>query len=256
MEAQSMAALNSATINFDDAIETPPSTYPPVQSESVNNVTRSRKPNVPNFSTPSQSTFSTVGGVRNLLPPKPLPGTNLGGLLTTGNNAIKVSNHRRETRGRILALAFPHPLLLIAAMLLIMLFGFLLLSNLVQWWQNWQDDLNYGRPRTFQMDGWVGHNEQGSHPSHFIAQNLDNQVSIIEYPGGDPNKARVLVGPHLFGKGDELLPIRIRLADVNGDGHVDLIATIGDQNIIYINDNGQFRLIRSDERSMIKLSQT
>jgi hypothetical protein len=134
-----------------------------------------------------------------------------------------------------------------------MLLGFILLSNAVQWWQTWQDDLAYGRPRIFQVDAWVGHNEQSGQETHLVAQNVDRQVSIIEYPGGDPSKARVLVGPHLFGKNDDLTPVKLKLSDVNGDGHVDMIATIGNQQIIYINEDGQFRLLKPEERSQVHL---
>jgi hypothetical protein len=31
------------------------------------------------------------------------------------------------------------------------------------------DDLHYGRPRTYQVDAVVGHNDSVVHPSHFIA---------------------------------------------------------------------------------------
>ena len=43
--------------------------------------------------------------------------------------------------------------------LLLMLFGWALLTNVAHWWQVTQDDWHYGRPRTFQMDQVVGHNE-------------------------------------------------------------------------------------------------
>lgn len=216
--------------------------------------TTSRRPNVP-------------GGP---LPPKPLTGAGVGaattsyrptpatsaGLTFSPALALPVGqptlrpNHKRSS---LLAVGIPHPLLILAGLLVVMLAGFLLLSNAVRWWQTWQDDLTYGRPRTFQLDAWVGHNEQTGQPTHLVAQNVDRQVSIIEYPGGDPTKLRVLVGPHLFGKNDDLTPVKLRLADVNGDGHVDLVATIGNQQIVYINDNGQFRLLRDNERSQVHL---
>ncbi len=246
-----MAALNTAVADFDDALvasgsdawgdsANPPSPNP------------ARRPNVPGFSS-NQPVYNTIGGVSRTAPPRPLPGIGVRAVPGATGTGLAVPA-RRIRRNPLLAVAVPHPLVLVAFMLAVMLLGFLLLSNLVQWWQTWQDDLTYGRPRTSQLDAWVGHNEQGNHPTHLIAQNLDRQISIIEYPGGDPNKARVMVGPHLFGKGDELAPVKLRLIDVNGDNHVDLVVTIGGQHIVYINENGQFRLLRSDERTQINLS--
>ncbi|MBV9229826.1 MAG: hypothetical protein JOZ18_10975, partial [Chloroflexi bacterium] len=59
------------------------------------------------------------------------------------------------------------------------------LSALLSWWQVYQDDLHYGRPRTFQMDAVVGHGDSQSNPTHFIFLNLHRHVEIIEIPGGD-----------------------------------------------------------------------
>ena len=44
-------------------------------------------------------------------------------------------------------------------LMLVMLLGFVLISALVNWWQVYQDDQHYGRPRTFQVDQRVGHND-------------------------------------------------------------------------------------------------
>ena len=247
-----MAALNMAVADIDDAL-TASDAGAEVASSNSPNPNRARRPNVPGFS-PNQPVYNTMGGVSHLTPPRPLPGTGGRAVPSATRTGLALPPGRRARRNPLLAVSVPHPLVLVAFMLAVMLLGFLLLSNLVQWWQTWQDDLTYGRPRTFQLDAWVGHNEQGNHPTHLIAQNLDRQISIIEYPGGDPSKARVLVGPHLFGKGDELAPVKLRLVDVNGDNHVDLVATIGGQHIVYINENGQFRLLRADERLQINLS--
>lgn len=245
-----MAALNTAVADFDDALVA--SGFDAgVASSNPSVLNRARRPNVPGFF-PNPPVYTSIGGVSRAAPPRPLPGIGVRTVPVSPGTGLALPG-RRSRRNPLLAVAVPHPLVLVAFMLAVMLLGFLLLSNLVQWWQTWQDDLTYGRPRTSQLDAWVGHNEQGNHPTHLIAQNLDRQISIIEYPGGDPNKARVLVGPHLFGKGDELAPVKLRLIDVNGDNHVDLVATIGGQHIIYINENGQFRLLRADERTQVNL---
>lgn len=211
-----------------------------------------RRPNVPNFAPGTIRVNSASNRSATSLPPSPLNGAGVRSIAAT--TALPQKNPlRRSSRGPLLAIAMPHPVVALSIVLVVMLFGFVLLSNVVQWWNTWQDDLNYGRPRTFQLDGWVGHNEQTGQPTHFIAQNVDRQISVIEYPGGDPTKARVLLGPHLYGPHDDLVPVKLKLVDVNGDNHVDLIATIGNEQIIYINDNGNFRPMRPDERTTIKV---
>src|SRR5947209_17423602 len=61
---------------------------------------------------------------------------------------------------------------------------FVVLGHLALAWISitW-DDLHYGRPRTFQVDAFVGHETTGI-PSHFIALNLHGRIEVIEFPGG------------------------------------------------------------------------
>lgn len=55
---------------------------------------------------------------------------------------------------------FPvHWLVFAGIALLVMILGWLTLSALGSWWQVQQDDWHYGRPRTFQTDAVVGHND-------------------------------------------------------------------------------------------------
>ncbi len=125
--------------------------------------------------------------------------------------------------------------------LIVMLLGWVILSVLTSWWTVAQDDLHYGRPRTFQTDYVVGHNDSASSPSHFIALNLNRHVQVIEFPGGDPTKAKVYVGPILVGPGQDLSPVTLTFKDVNGDGKPDLIVNVQGSHFVFINDNGQFR---------------
>jgi hypothetical protein len=118
---------------------------------------------------------------------------------------------------------------------------------LVQWWNVTQDDWHYGRPRTFQIDARVGHNDNGP-PSHFIAMNLNRHIIVIEFPGGDPTKAKVYIGPTLLGDGQDLTPVTLSFKDVNGDGKPDMLVHIQDQTFVYINDGTQFRPLKPGER--------
>ncbi len=138
------------------------------------------------------------------------------------------------------------------AVLTVLVLSYLVVSFAVHTWQTWQDDLTYGRPRITRLEANVGHNEANGVKTLFMAQNLNGQISITEFPGSDPSKTRVIVGPQLFGKDKELIPIKLQTKDVNGDGAPDLIATADDQVLIYINENGNFRPINDQERAKLK----
>ncbi len=60
-----------------------------------------------------------------------------------------------------------HPLLYLGVGMLGMLVLWMLLSAALGWFNTTLDDFRYGRPRTFQTDAWVGHNEQNGVKSHF-----------------------------------------------------------------------------------------
>ncbi len=132
--------------------------------------------------------------------------------------------------------------------MLIMTLGWLAFSSLGNWWQMTQDDWHYGRPRTFQADAVVGHNNDSpAHPSHFLAINLNRHILVIELPAGDPSKARIYSGPVLLGQGQELTPVTLSFQDVNGDGKPDLLVWVADTHVVFLNDGGGFRPARPGE---------
>jgi hypothetical protein len=112
------------------------------------------------------------------------------------------------------------------------------ISWLLSWWQIYQDDLHYGRPRTFQMDAVVGHGDSEQHPTHFIFLNLNRHIEIIEIPGGDPSRTRVYSGPVLFGDGQDLTPVTGEIREDNG--RKDLVVHIQNQMIVLVNDGSTF----------------
>jgi hypothetical protein len=132
--------------------------------------------------------------------------------------------------------------------MLVMAVFVLVFSALGSWWRVHQDDVTYGRPRTFQIDAVVGHSDGPSNPSHFIFLNLNRRVEIIELPGGDATHARIFNGPTLFGDGQDLTPVTGEFRDVNGDGKLDMIVHIQDQRLVFINDGTQFRPLQQGER--------
>ena len=145
-----------------------------------------------------------------------------------------------------------HPLLYLGLGMLAMLILWIGLTTLFGWVNTFLDDLHYGRPRTFQVDAWVGHNEQTGIPSHFIAINLNRHIEIIEISGGDAAHTHIYVGPQLYGTGDELVPVTLTFADLNGDHKPDMIVTFQQSRIVYINDGTTFRPLLPSERSQVE----
>jgi hypothetical protein len=168
--------------------------------------------------------------------PKKLPKTPL----PTG--PIKKASPRRSR----LALR-SHPLLLLGIGMIFMLVLWTLLTLAASWWNTTWDDIRYGRPRTYQTDVVVGHNDSASNPSHFIALNLNGRIEVIEFPGGDASKARIYIGPQLYGKGQELIPVTLTFVDVNSNQRPDMVIRFQDTRIVYINDQGGFRPATSNE---------
>jgi hypothetical protein len=128
---------------------------------------------------------------------------------------------------------------------------YLLLSSVVGWGQVMLDDMRYGRPRTFHLTANIGRPEEANAPTHMIAMNLDRQVVVLEIPGGDSSRTRALPGPYLFGAGEDLTPVTMRLEDVNSDQLADLIVQVKNEEMVYINRDGSFQLITAEERQML-----
>lgn len=99
-------------------------------------------------------------------------------------------------------------------------------SVVLNWAGEKFNDLQYGRPRTFQTDSVVGHNNDSDFAkSHFIALNLNGQIEIIEIPAGDGSKAVSYVGPNIVNSN---IPIKVKFVDVNDDQRPDMVIEIED----------------------------
>ncbi len=145
-----------------------------------------------------------------------------------------------------------HPLLYLGLGMVLMLTLWMVLSALLGWFTTTLDDIHYGRPRTYQVDAWVGHNEQTGMPSHFIAINLHKHIEIIEIAGGDPAHTRIYSGPELYGADDDLAPVTLSFVDVNGDHKPDMLITFRATRIVFINDHGGFRPLLPSERPQVE----
>jgi hypothetical protein len=147
------------------------------------------------------------------------------------------------------AARLPNTLLYALALLLTIVLVNLILSPVLNWGRTKLDDLRYGRPRTVQTTAFVGHDETNGLPSHFVAMNLERRVVILEIPGGDAAKTRTIVGPYLFGAGEDLTPVLLRFEDVNADKRPDMLVNVKQEEMVYINDAAEnsFRIITADE---------
>lgn len=135
--------------------------------------------------------------------------------------------------------------------ILALLAAYVLLSSAIGFGRTMIDDVKYGRPRTFHLTANVGRPEEANAPTQLIAMNLQRQVVILEIPGGDATKVRTLPGPYLFGAGEDLTPVTMRLADMNGDGADDLVVRVKDEEMVYLNRDNSFNLITAEERQQL-----
>ena len=129
-----------------------------------------------------------------------------------------------------------HPLVYIGGTFAVMVFGYLSISAIENWWNGMQDDWHYGTPRTFQTNARVGHSDKEI-PTHFIAENNGHgRFYVIEVQGSDPAYTQIyVVGPTLQGDGSDQAPITLSFEDVNHDGRPDMIVEVNDTCYVYIN---------------------
>ena len=145
-----------------------------------------------------------------------------------------------------------HPLFYLGIGMLGMLALWVILTSVIGWFNTTMDDIHYGNPRTFQTDAFVGHNESGGTPSHFIAINLHGHIEVIEFPGGDAAHARIFIGPQLYTANSDLVVVTLKFIDVNGDHKPDMIIDFQNSRVVFINDSGTFRPLRPEEHRQVE----
>jgi len=129
---------------------------------------------------------------------------------------------------------------------------YVLVGAAVEWGQVRLDDLRYGRPRTTHLAGLVGRpGESAARQTIFIGMNIDRQVVVMELPAGDATQVRSLPGPYLFGANEDLTPVLLSLRDMDRDGQPDLIIDVRNEQIVYLNRDGGFRLPTAEEQQQL-----
>ncbi len=119
----------------------------------------------------------------------------------------------------------------------IMLFGWISLTALGNWWTTILDDWHYGRPRTFQIDQNVGH---FNYPSHFVALNLNGKIEVIETQPQNPNQQQ---STHMYiaatlATDQNLQAVTLHFEDLNGDGKLDMLVFVGNTLQVPLYNNG------------------
>jgi hypothetical protein len=118
----------------------------------------------------------------------------------------------------------------------------LMLGQATLGWANTTiDTWRYGMPRTFQVDAYVGHEQNTNQASHFIACNNRGRVEVIEFPGNDATHARIFLGPQLFGSDADLLPVTLQFVDTNHNHYPDMLVHIGNNTIRFHNTHQTFQ---------------
>src|SRR5205085_2032169 len=144
---------------------------------------------------------------------------------------------------KVLQRGAPVWLFVVLAIILVMLIGFLAISTFGSWWQTKQNDWKYGTPRTFQTDQYVNQGDSPQNPDHFIAVNLNGIVEVIQLNTVDPNKSHMYIITTT--KVDPSLPVIVSFSDMNTDGKLDLVVTIGEGTdnpyvVVWLSNGTQF----------------
>jgi hypothetical protein len=110
------------------------------------------------------------------------------------------------------------------------------------WWTNTQNDWTYTQAfRTFSLDKAVGHNgDSNARPSHYIVQNDNRHIIIIELPANDVSKALIYSGPFLVGDGEERTPVTISFVENLQTGRLDMVLHVQDQTYVFANNGTKF----------------
>ncbi len=121
------------------------------------------------------------------------------------------------------------------------MFSILVGQLLIGWVQGTLNTWQYGFPRTYQTDAYVGQ-EQTNQPSHFLAINNHGQIEVIELPGNDPTHAQIFLGPHLVGTNADLLPVTLRFLDPHHTHQPNMLVQFGNSSVLFLNRQGTFQL--------------
>lgn len=106
-------------------------------------------------------------------------------------------------------------------------------------------------PRTYHTNVVVGHHDGPDKPSQILAINQDGDIEIIKYPGGDTSHAFHYAMPHLSGAKAGQIPVLLFFADLNSDGHLDMIIQIQQSQHVLLNNKVKFIPVPAGEEKNV-----
>jgi hypothetical protein len=132
-------------------------------------------------------------------------------------------------------------LIAVGIILLAFVLAFLIIVFVIPSYNKWNDDRNYGYPRTTHMKAVVGHGTTADPYSFFTAENLNGYVFIWEItPSSDPTTTHVYYIAQFSGANNDLIPISsITFQDMNGDGKPDMLVTMGNGSTYVLYNTGK-----------------
>ncbi|HEU5379073.1 MAG TPA: hypothetical protein VFV38_26920 [Ktedonobacteraceae bacterium] len=160
-------------------------------------------------------------------------------------------SHRQQAALSAHARPYVHPLLWLSGCLLLTVLLWIGMTQVLAWGTGVLDLMRYGNPRTFQMDAVVGQGDSPQHPSHFVAINLHGQIVILDFPAGDPSRAREFEVSSLLGQNADQVVVTLRFLDLNHDGKPEMIIDVGEAQVFLVNANGTFRPPGPSEQQQI-----
>jgi len=91
-------------------------------------------------------------------------------------------------------------------------------------YQNWQQGVQYGYPRTFQVNADVGHGGT----EHFIALNSQGTIEVLEIPTilAPTVQPRLYVITKLVGQGADLIPATVSFSPMRSVKRLDMQVTV------------------------------
>lgn len=134
-----------------------------------------------------------------------------------------------------------HPLFFVGVGLLVTIVLWIVIAQIIAWGTGVLDLWRYGNPRTYQVDAVVGQGDSAQSPSHFLVLNLQSQIVIVDFPAGDPSKAREFVVSSILSQNSEQIPVTIRFLDVSHNGRPDMIIRAGGAQAFLVNTGSTFR---------------
>ncbi len=134
-----------------------------------------------------------------------------------------------------------HWIFYVGLVFFLMLIGWIALTLLNTWWQAKQLDWKYGQPRTFQVDQFVGHSDSPAHPNHFMAVNIGGSIEVAELNTANPKNDHIYLITTVT---DSSTPVTVSFSDLNHDGKIDMLVTIGQSNtytVLLLNNGSEFQ---------------